>query len=128
MTMVQPIALASDRVMAALRSGLELEFGRGAGAALAARFLEAEETDIRWDARARERWVGAYLAQEDDLELDRIAATGFLGWVLVRGHVHCRWRWQCPWHALLPELRLRRGGIPSLRADAMTGHFRRDAR
>jgi hypothetical protein len=78
MTMVQPIALATDRVMAALRSGLELEFGRGAGAALATRFLEAEETDIRWDARASERWIGAYLTQEDDLELDRIAATGFL--------------------------------------------------
>lgn len=78
MTMFQPIALASDRVMAALRSGLELEFGRGAGAALAARFLEAEETDIRWDARVAERWIGAYLAQEDDLELDRIVAPGFL--------------------------------------------------
>ncbi|MDR7154832.1 hypothetical protein J2W40_001647 [Sphingobium xenophagum] len=78
MTMVQPIALASDRVMAALKSGLELEFGRGAGEALAARFLEAEETDIRWDARARERWVGAYITQEEELELDRIVATGFL--------------------------------------------------
>ncbi|MEQ6335555.1 hypothetical protein [Sphingobium sp. MK2] len=78
MTMVQPIALASDRVMAALRSGLELEFGRGTGEALAARFLEAEETDIRWDARARERWVGAYITQDEDLELDRIVATGFL--------------------------------------------------
>jgi hypothetical protein len=40
--------------------------------------VEAEETDTRWDARAREWWVGAYLAQDEDLELDRIVATGFL--------------------------------------------------
>lgn len=85
MTMVQPIALASDRVMAALISGLETEFGRGAGQALAARFLEAEDIDIHWDARAQERWIGAYVGQEDNLELDRIATTGFLdnGWFVA---------------------------------------------
>ena len=34
MTYFQPISVASDRVMAALVSGLEIEFGRGAGEAL----------------------------------------------------------------------------------------------
>lgn len=34
MTMFQPVSVASDRVMAALVAGLELEFGRGAAAAL----------------------------------------------------------------------------------------------
>src|SRR5690606_35139172 len=43
MTTVQSISDASDRVTAALVSGLESEFGRGAGAALAQHFLAAEE-------------------------------------------------------------------------------------
>ena len=47
MGMYQSIGTASDRVMATLMAGLELEFGRGAGEALAHRFLEAEETDFR---------------------------------------------------------------------------------
>ncbi|MEG8221341.1 hypothetical protein OSJ57_11995 [Sphingomonas sp. HH69] len=68
-----------DRVMAALVSGLELEFGRGAGAALAHRFLDAEEADFRWDARVEERWIGTYEGIEDDrLALDRIAICGRL--------------------------------------------------
>ena len=37
MTMFQPISVASDRVMAALIAGLEIEFGRGVGEALARR-------------------------------------------------------------------------------------------
>lgn len=78
MSIVQPIALASDRVMTALIAGLELEFGRGAGEALASRFMEAEDIDIHWDARNVERWIGTYGSQESDLELDRIATTGFL--------------------------------------------------
>ncbi|WP_420143993.1 hypothetical protein [Sphingobium sp.] len=78
MSIVQPIGLASDRVMTALIAGLELEFGRGAGEALASRFMEAEEIDIRWDARAVERSVGSYITQDDGIELDRIVAHGFL--------------------------------------------------
>jgi hypothetical protein len=79
MTMVQSIAAASDRVMAALISGLEIEFGRGAGEALAHRFLEAEESDFYWDARVQERWIGAYESVDDDaFELDRIAIFGRL--------------------------------------------------
>jgi hypothetical protein len=79
MDMSQSIGTASDRVMAALISGLELEFGRGAGAALAHRFLEAEEADFRWDARVEERWIGAYeSADDEEFELDRIAICGRL--------------------------------------------------
>lgn len=83
MSMMQTIGAASakaaDRVLAALVSGLEIEFGRGAGAALAHRFLEAEEMDFHWDARVSERWIGSYESiDEDDLELDRVRIFGCL--------------------------------------------------
>jgi hypothetical protein len=79
MTLFQPIGAASDRVVATLVAGLEIEFGRGAGEALATRFLEAEETDFLWDARMSERWLGAYESvDEEDFELDRVAITGRL--------------------------------------------------
>jgi hypothetical protein len=79
MTMFQPIGAASDRVMAALVAGLEIEFGRGAGEALAQRFLEAEESDFLWEARVSERWLGTYeSADDDDVELDRVAILGRL--------------------------------------------------
>jgi hypothetical protein len=68
-----------DRVLAALAAGLEIEFGRGAGEALAQRFLEAEESDFVWEARVSERWLGAYESAEDeDFELDRVAIMGRL--------------------------------------------------
>jgi len=50
------ISAAADQVMAKLVAGLEIEFGRGAAGALAARFLEAEESDFVWDARVCEGW------------------------------------------------------------------------
>ena len=79
MSMYQSIGTASDRVMAALVAGLELEFGRGAGEALAHRFLKAEETDFHWDARVEERWIGAYgSAGDEEYDLDRIAICGRL--------------------------------------------------
>jgi hypothetical protein len=69
----------ADRVTEALVAGLGIEFGRGAGAALVKRFLAAEEADFAWDARAEERWLGAYESVEDgDLELDRAAIVGRL--------------------------------------------------
>lgn len=78
MTYVSKIE-ASDRVTEALIAGLEIEFGRGAGAALAERFLAAEEADFCWDARVGERWIGAYESVEDDgFELDRVAILGRL--------------------------------------------------
>jgi len=79
MSMMQSIDAASDRVMAALISGLEIEFGRGAGAALAHRFLEAEEVEFLWDARALERWISTYESTDnEDLELDRVKIFGRL--------------------------------------------------
>jgi hypothetical protein len=79
MSMMQSVGVASDRVMVALISGLEIEFGRGVGEALAHRFLEAEEVDFHWDARVQERWIGAYeSSDEEGVELDRIAIIGRL--------------------------------------------------
>ena len=73
------ISAAADQVMNKLVAGLEIEFGRGAASALAARFLEAEESDFVWDARVCERWLGAWdNAQDDDAELDRVAVLGRL--------------------------------------------------
>ena len=69
MAQLQSISTASDRVMAALVSGLEIEFGRGA----------AEESDFHWDARVEERWIGSYASDDDDeFELDRIEILGAL--------------------------------------------------
>lgn len=79
MDMSQSIGTASDRVLETLKAGLEIEFGRGAGEALAHRFLEAEEADFRWDARIEERWIGTYeSADDEEFELDRIAICGRL--------------------------------------------------
>ena len=79
MAMYESIGAASDRVMKALVEGLEAEFGRPAGRALAERFIAAEEADFHWDARREERWIGAYHAVEDEgFELDRIAIIGRL--------------------------------------------------
>src|SRR3546814_12440782 len=73
MGMFQPISVASDRAMAALVSGLEIEFGHGVGEALAHRFLEAEETEFLWDARDMERWISAYERVDDDeSDVDRV--------------------------------------------------------
>ncbi|MCW3835042.1 hypothetical protein ACFQ1E_01710 [Sphingomonas canadensis] len=64
--------------MAALVSGLEIEFGREVGEALARRFLDAEEADFHWDARVSERWLGSYDRGdcEEEIELDRVAIFG----------------------------------------------------
>lgn len=79
MGMVQSICTASDRIIATLVAGLEMELGRRAGAALADHVLAAEECDFLWDVRCEERWLGSYKGLgEDDLELDRIAIWGRL--------------------------------------------------
>jgi hypothetical protein len=70
---------AADHVMEALITGLEIEFGRGAEAALAERFMAAEDADFRWDAWVEERWLDAYKSVEDDgFKLDRVAIAGRL--------------------------------------------------
>ncbi|MDT9598624.1 hypothetical protein [Sphingosinicella rhizophila] len=82
MSMMQQIRTASDHVLDALVAGLELEFGCGAGAALAQHFLAAEEADFRWEARVEKRWVGEYESLEDnESDLDRVAAWGRLNGV-----------------------------------------------
>jgi hypothetical protein len=74
------VQAVSDRVTDTLIAGLERECGQGAGAALAARFLAAEECDFLWDARVEERWMGAYESiEDDDFELDRVAIIGRIG-------------------------------------------------
>lgn len=79
MTQYQPISAAADRVVSALAAGLEIEFGRGAGEALAHRFLEAEDVEFHWDARVQERWIGTYEGTgEDEFELDRVRIFGRL--------------------------------------------------
>ena len=79
MSVKNNIGAASDRVMAALIAGLEIEFGRSAGEGLARRFLEAEEADFHWDARIDERWLGGFEgAWDQKLELDRVLIVGCL--------------------------------------------------
>ena len=79
MAMIHPISVASDRTMAALVSTLDIEFGRGAGAALAHRYFDAEQSDFHWQARVQERWIGAYESADDGgLELDRVRIFGRL--------------------------------------------------
>ena len=79
MGMDDPLGQAEDRVVAALVAGLDIEFGRGAGVALAARFLAAEEGDFLWEARLSERWIGAYESVGDeDLAQDLVAIIGRL--------------------------------------------------
>lgn len=78
MNTVQAISDASDRVTAALISSLQSEFGHGAGEALAQHFLAAEEADFRWDARLRERWIGAYESADDEEDVE-LASVRILG-------------------------------------------------
>lgn len=92
MGMVLGIGAASDRIVAVLVAGPEIELGRGAGEALAHHILEAEENDFLWDARDEERWLGYYEGLGGgDLELERIAIWGrldgrwFMAIILVDG-------------------------------------------
>lgn len=63
-----------------LVSGLEREFGSGAAAALAGRFIDAESADFHWEARVRERKLGVYESlEEEEGSLERIAVLGRLG-------------------------------------------------
>lgn len=91
MTVRTDIGVAAERVLAKLVAGLEIEFGHGAGEALATRFLEAEEVDFVWEARVCERWLGALECDGEcgggrkeigEIELDRVAIVGCLdgGW------------------------------------------------
>lgn len=96
MSMMESIGTACDRVMMALVSGLEIEFGHSAGRALAEHFLDAEEVDFHWDARGQEHWLGTYEGgfEDEDLELDRVVIQGrlddqwFVATMIVDGDGH----------------------------------------
>lgn len=97
MTITHSLEATPERVMTQLVAGLEVQFGRGAGKALAERFLAAEEADFRWEARLEERWLGAYQDHDEEAgELERIAIAGRLGgtWFVAtmivdgNGHAH----------------------------------------
>ena len=81
MTMISASARLCADPFRALVSGLDSEYGKGAGEALAARFAEAEAADFLWHARRRERPLGPYESLEEDEagELERVAVTGFFG-------------------------------------------------
>lgn len=86
MSCFQPISVPAERVVSALIAGLQIEFGDDAGAALAQRFLDAEELDFAWDARVEERWIGPFWSDAtDDIELDRVRILGCLagGWFIA---------------------------------------------
>lgn len=74
------IGKASDQVFDRLVSGLQATFGRNAAEGLARHFIEAEGADFYWEARARERWLGAYESLDNDGQdmLDRVSVMGFL--------------------------------------------------
>lgn len=74
------IGKISDQVFERLVSGLQATFGRSAAEGLARHFIEAEGADFYWDARVRERWLGAYESLDDDADdaLDRVAVIGIL--------------------------------------------------
>lgn len=74
------IGKTSDQVFERLVSGLQASFGRSAAEGLARQFIEAEGADFYWEARTRERWLGAYESIEDEAEdvLDRVAVFGML--------------------------------------------------
>jgi hypothetical protein len=89
----QSIGEATDGVLAALVAGLEIEFGRGAVAALAHHIMAAEEADFLWEMRCDERWLGGYESlDEEQIELDRVAIIGrcdgrwFVATMVVNGN------------------------------------------
>lgn len=70
-----------DRIVSTLVRSLAGTVGAAAATVLAARFLEAEEADVLWDARLAERWIGRYESLDGDPEadLDRLAIIGKCG-------------------------------------------------
>lgn len=63
----------------ALIAGLEDMFGSAGIEDLAAHVLASERADFHWEARVRERYLGAYESLDGDEEaLDRIAIMGLL--------------------------------------------------
>lgn len=91
-----PVPEHHDRIVPTLVRGLTGTVGAAAASVLAARFLEAEEADVLWDARLAERWICRYESLDGDPEadLDRLAIIGkcgddwFVAIVIVDGEGH----------------------------------------
>lgn len=82
MTMISILQIETRDAYPALLAGLEAQFGREGGVEIAARFLKAELADFHWQSRMRERHLGRYEgaidADDEGLELERIAILGVL--------------------------------------------------
>lgn len=75
----QTIGMASDRVLHSLATGSGIEDRRTLGDATGWHILAAEEAEFHWDARLKERWLGAYYsADEGEIELDRVTIVGWI--------------------------------------------------
>ncbi len=91
-----PVPEHHERIVSILVRGLTGTVGAAAATALAARFIEAEEADVLWDARLAERWIGRYESLDGlpDADLDRLAIIGkcgddwFVAIVIVDGEGH----------------------------------------
>jgi hypothetical protein len=91
-----PVPEHHDRIVSTLVRGLADTVSAAAATVLAARFLEAEEADVLWDARLAERWIGRYESLDGvpDADLDRLAIIGkcgdvwFVAIVIVDGEGH----------------------------------------
>jgi hypothetical protein len=73
----QTIGMVSNRVLHNLATGSEIKARCTTGGAIDRYILAAEEADFHWDARLKERWLGAYSSvDDDDSDLDRVAIIG----------------------------------------------------
>lgn len=82
MTMISILQIETRDAYPALIAGLEAQFGRDGSVEIAAQFLKAELADFHWQSRMMERHLGRYEgaidADDESLELERIAILGVL--------------------------------------------------
>jgi len=82
MTMISILQVETRDAYPALIAGLEAQYGREGSVEIAAQFLEAELADFHWQSRMIERHLGRYEgainADDEGLELERIAILGVL--------------------------------------------------
>ena len=86
MGMISYLSAQGIDTFAALVLSLEAEFGSSEAKALAAHFVNAEATDIHWDARQMERHLGRYEGFYDDVDdLESIRIMGCLSerWIVA---------------------------------------------